>query len=70
MAEILAVLLRRSGGDRLLKACLSMLIWALAQICRILMDGFTKITGLVTSRCSLSGSSQIGLAKRQTAFQG
>ena len=70
VAEILAVLLGRSGGNLLLKACLSMLIRALAQISRILMDGFTKITGLVTNRCSLSRSSQVGLAERQTSFQG
>ena len=70
MAEVLAILFGRSGVHRLLKAGLSMLIWALAQIRRILMDGFTKITGLVTGCCSLCGTSQIGLAQRQTAFKG
>ena len=68
MAEVLRVLFYRSRSHRLLKAGLSMLIWALAQIGRILVDGFTKITGLITSRCCLLRASQIGLAERQTVF--
>ena len=62
VAKVLTVFLCWSRSHRLLKAGLSMLIWALAQIRRILIDGFAKITGLVTRRCCLRRASQIGLA--------
>ena len=69
VAKVLAVLFGWSRSHRLLKAGLSMLVWALAQIRRILLDGFAKIARLVTSRCCLRRTSQIGLAQRQTAFK-